>query len=755
MVFYYIIFGNISAIKATTLRVTFNKAVDKAKASFVVKRGTINTNIKSITWNENNTAADLVGFTAYPAGDYTVTVKGLEKEVSGNAKCEAQKVAKIEILGDVAVLSGVVGTAKTATVDFKVTDQYGEDVTSTFGGTLTKSTTATDGTTPIAISGSTITLTWATAPAKDQLVVVTLIDQATGTVGTKTLKVGLQSSASNITLSALKNKDSKVLRTNTTLATDVFAFDVNAVDQYGNTVKSATQLGNDYLVVAPTGLTTAWVSATSTEPAKLKVTGVPAVAGTYTITIVSKATGASTIATVAVEKEIALETLTLSTPSDLYILDEYVYIPFTAVDQYGNSITKYADLSAPGKVILSSTNATKYPVALEKNAVDGTARIKLSTGTGAAANDMVVVTAVANGKSSTITLKLNEKAIPTRIASISSDVAKKMVVGATSTIAHTDFVIKDQYERDMVLPASWSIKLTSSATAYVTAGTGITTVATKDLTGVAAGSSTITATLNDGTSDKANSSIEFVAETVAKTAITGFEIEVPEKVFVNATAYGSASAEEKAYAVDMVIYGKTANGDRVSLASGDVVNVSSTNTKVDLTNAVGQVYANGTLAAGVTEEPATIVAIVKGANDVVTTVTKNITLTNAAKVGGEIAVKATKADYLSFADGVVVMTSAKVTAMGTKVMSADSATKASVYFEVKDQYGVACAAVKPAYYTISAKKADGTAYTTEYAINATTGEFTIASHTPVSGDEITVTAITSTGKVKSVKIIVE
>ncbi|MCX7884039.1 MAG: Ig-like domain-containing protein [Caloramator sp.] len=741
---------SVSAIAANKMLVKFNKAVDTAKATFEVKFGTITTNIKSVTWNDAKTEATLEGFVSFAAGEYTVNVKGFDSEVKGTVKYENRKVAKIEILGDYAILIGP--GANAATVEFKVTDQYGQDATTALSSGLTTTTSANSYT----ISGTTITLNWSSSPAKDTPVVVSMVDPVTGTVGTKTLKVALPSAAGKIQLGALKNKDNKVLRTNTDLSTDIFAFDVNAVDQYGNPIKSATQLSNDYLVVTPAGITlqVQWVSATSTEPAKLKLVAVPTIAGTYTITVVSKATGDSAVASIVVEKAIALETFTLQTPSDLYILGEDLYIPFTAVDQYGNAITKYSQLY--GNVTLSTTNTTKYPIQLEKNPIDGTARIKLSTGAGAAANDIVMVTAIANNKVSTITVKLNPAKVPTRIAGLSKDAVTKMTVGATSTLSNTDFVIKDQYERDMTsLPTGWTIDVVSSDTTKVN-------VAGLRLSGVAVGSSTITAKLNNNGTVVGTSAFEFVAETVSKSNIASYVIDTADKIYTTNTTYSAATLEEKAYAVDIEVYGKTANGDKVALKSTDLINLHSTNAKVDLTSASGKVYANGTFAPGVTEENATIVATINGA-DGITTVLKNVKLTKEVPVGSSIAVKAISGQYDVFKDNVAVITTTQAIAMNGKVVSAHARynstdDRASVYFEVKDQYGVACSAVKPVYYVLTAKDAAGKSLGESgyaggaYSIN-NSGVLTVTSS--VAGDEITITAITVDGKTATVKVIVK
>jgi hypothetical protein len=735
-----------SAIASNKILVKFNKAVDTSKAVFEVKYGSIVTNIKSVTWNENKTEATLEGFVDFAAGDYSINVKGFDKVISGVVKYQTRKVVKIEILDDIAILKAE--GSQEATVPFKITDQYGQDATSVFGPSLNKSTTANDASTPISITGNVITLKWSSSPAKDSLVIVTLIDQTTGTVGTKTLRVAPPSQAGKIQLSALKNKDNKVLRTNTNLAVDKFAFDVIATDQYGKEVKNATQLDNDYMVVAPSGLTTTWISGTASQPAKLELAAVPNTAGTYTLTIVSKSTGDSAIANITVKAPLTLDTVTLQQPSDMYIIGEDLYIPFVAVDQEGNTVTKYSDIVS--KVSLSSTDTAKYPVALESDPISGIAKIKLSTGTGANANDTVMVTATvtANGKTSTVTLKLNAKAVPTRITGIKNAVTK-MTVGASSALAISNFVIKDQYERDMAaLPTGYAIVLTTSDSSKVSVS-GLT------LTGAAVGTSTITAYVNDGTNNIATSAYQFTAETVNKANIASYVIETAkDKVFLNNTAYSSATPEQKAYAVAYEVYGKTASGDKVGLKASDIINVTSTNTKVFLTTD-NKIYASGTLSGSTTEENATLIAMINGANGIVT-VTKNVTLTNVAPIGGSVAVKAVASDYQAFDNNVVAMSASKVNGMNGKIVSShaqynDPSDRASVYFEILDQYGVASASVSPVYYVLTATKVSGS--TANYSIDSSDGRLTISNAT--SGDKVEITCVTADGKTAKITILVK
>lgn len=119
---------SVSAINAKTLEVTFNTAVaeeDQAEATFDVKRGTIATTVEA-TWAEDGKSVELARATNLIAGTYTVTVGGLEFAEGANVgtvEVETQKIASLEITTENVVRDGA------ARLDYKVYDQYGEELT--------------------------------------------------------------------------------------------------------------------------------------------------------------------------------------------------------------------------------------------------------------------------------------------------------------------------------------------------------------------------------------------------------------------------------------------------------------------------------------------------------------------------------------------------------------------------------------------------------------------------------------------------
>jgi len=742
-------------VGAKKLEVKFNQAVDTSKAVVSVKRGAIATNLSNQDWSEDKTTLTLEGFANFVAGDYTVSVTGLsDAALSQVIKVEASKVASIAFKGDKLILTGATGTATTAKVGYSIKNQFGEEINN---AGVTAYTSAAS----VAAASGVATVTFGTAPAIDAIATVTLVDSATGVSAAGTFKVAAQSKVASYEFGELKNKDNKVLRTSTNVGTDKFQFDVAATDQYGLEITSATDLQADSLIsTSNVALTAQFVTGSDNKP-KLEVTGIPATAGTYNIIVVSKTSGKAVTLTVVVEKAISVASFNLVAPSDIFVVGETTYVPFEAVDQYGNVLTKYDDINP--FVTLSDSDA-HVTATLVKNPVTGEARVKVEVASTATADTTFFVTSIvtAEAKTSQISAKINAAAKPVRIAALKADsgvVTKLVKGGATTTIDAGDFQLKDQYERDISLPgAGFSIELTAldgTMNAVTLDDSDLSSGQTATVTaGANAGTETIVATLKEGANAVANSAVQVPVSVVEKSAIASYVIDVADKLYAptgtTATTYAAATAAQQAYAKGISVYGQDANGAKIALVAGDIVNRSSTNSNLEFTG--NNVFANAVADAS-KEESATIVVVVNGANGTATA-TKTITLTYAAPVAGDLVAKATSANVVSFADDVAVLTAAQMTAQNGDVVSSNKAgTRADVYFEVKDQYGVASAAVAPSYFTLSAKNAAGTAIPAAYSINATTGVLTV--NTVTSGDEITITAIMNDGKTKSFKIIVE
>ncbi len=87
------------------------------KLNLSLKKDGFKSNFTSITWNEDKTVATIELTSKITKGEFTVSVSGVaEQAVTGTVKTEDEKVAGIEILGEVAPST----SNTTATVGFQV-----------------------------------------------------------------------------------------------------------------------------------------------------------------------------------------------------------------------------------------------------------------------------------------------------------------------------------------------------------------------------------------------------------------------------------------------------------------------------------------------------------------------------------------------------------------------------------------------------------------------------------------------------------
>jgi trimeric autotransporter adhesin len=98
-------FSCFCAINAKTIKVTFNRPVEDAKAKFEVKKGSVTVNVAKVTFSSDKKSVELELASKLFEGEYTVNVTGLaDQTLTGSVAVENEKVAKIELLGDVAPL---------------------------------------------------------------------------------------------------------------------------------------------------------------------------------------------------------------------------------------------------------------------------------------------------------------------------------------------------------------------------------------------------------------------------------------------------------------------------------------------------------------------------------------------------------------------------------------------------------------------------------------------------------------------------
>ena len=433
----------VSAINAKTIEVDFNTAVeDTSKASVELLRGAFKQNA-TINWSEDKKSVQLVGASNFQAADYTVNISGLtEKTLTGSVKIEAQKVASIEILDEVAVVSdsnsdGSLPTGATATVGYQVKDQYGTDISDNI------SLTTNDGNT-VGASKGVVTLSGLNGKKVGDIVPVVLIDTATGTSASKTVKLSAESTVSSIEVAGIYNaKGEEVALNDASKASEAFIV-LNLKDQYGKEITDAAKASG--LVITntnPTNLTVAnaveKVKIGDKDKLVIKIADIKK-AGSTDVLLISTTNGQSAKYTVNVAETATSDAIAVSQP-EIAVEDETTLIPVTVTDKAGNVITDKKLLSNPTKGIKVG-GVTVAEEALEVK--DGQVFYKT---TFANAGTQALVFQSSTYKVATVTVSVKEAAKATLVRGLEKPLVLSTVKGAVTVTAKDHLVIEDQYGR--------------------------------------------------------------------------------------------------------------------------------------------------------------------------------------------------------------------------------------------------------------------------------------------------------------------
>lgn len=569
---------SVNAVNAKTIEVKFNTAVeDTTKATVELLRGTFKQNV-TLTWAEDKKSVQLVGATNFQAADYTVNVSGLtEKVLTSAVKIEAQKVASIEILDEVAVVNkavdakGVFPESTTATVGYVVKDQYGTDVTkSTELKTNDNANIVADKTKGV------ITLATALVTGKkvDDLVPVVLIDQATGTSVSKTVKLSAESTVSSIEVAGIYNaKGEAVALTDNSKAKEAFIV-LNLKDQYGKEITDAKKAAG--LVITNTNETNIKIAKTVTSQPigkdnKLVIAMTDILkAGDTDVLLISTTNGQSAKYTVKVTETSTSDAIAVSQP-EIAVADEATLIPLTVSDKDGNVITDKKLLADANKGIKVG-GKTVTPSELEVK--DGQVYYKNTFTT---EGTQALVFQSSTFKVATITVNVKAKAVATVVRGLKNPLVISTAQNPVTITAKDHLIIEDQYGREM-----------KNSTEKVT----VTLVGTSDVVSVDANNVVTalkngTATLNialktqNGTIDSA---VEVKVQATDGTEYAGYEIATigtikaatPKTFTVNGLLNGGKVALDAASEYTATVTGgkittpQVVTGGKINIASTDL-----------------------------------------------------------------------------------------------------------------------------------------------------------------------------------------
>lgn len=534
---------SVSAINAKTIEVTFNNAVDTEKAEIELLRGTFKQNV-TVKWAEDKKSVELIGAGNFQAADYTVSVTGLTEEaLSGAVKVEAQKVAKIEILDDVAVLSESDMTKATATVSYKVLDQYGEDITKTADIktndankiTLTKA----DGL--VKISNDIIK----DKKAGDTVVIV-LINDKSGVTESRTVKLSDESAVDTIEVTGIYNEKGKELNEDSKAAEFFLVLELK--DQYGKEIKDV-ELAKKLLV---TSTDEKVVKVQATDIVKKTIDKVDKLvlplasiegAGKSTILLISPANGNKTEYEVVVAETTRTDAVQLGQP-EIAVVGEDILLPLTVQDKEGNVVLDKKVLEHATKGIKIDGKDAK----VDDNLVikDEQAYVKIAKASNTTATHKTVVVTSSTNEVATVTFEVKKEAKATVVRGFKEPLVIK--AGATATEITADLLnIEDQYGRIMKDTTKVNVKVEN-----ITGDDKVVTVSNNNVTGQKNGEAKIVVSIED----VENSAAELTVKVTDGKEYASYEIEELGKVEFN---------KDKA----LVINGVLENGGKVALGNDE------------------------------------------------------------------------------------------------------------------------------------------------------------------------------------------
>ncbi|SFD39942.1 hypothetical protein SAMN05428981_101226 [Bacillus sp. OV194] len=572
---------------------------------------------------------------------------------------------------------------------------------------------------------------------------LTGVDSASGVVLTTQVEVSDAASTDVVTFDKLYNEDDLELNTGSTFGDFAILFD--AKDQYGNK-RSAAQFNSDVIVTSSNPAVVQVGAAVANQGPNSDQLGMPLVAGsglegTATITVISKTTGKAAQFTVTVKKAAQLDKFDIGAPTVTVAAGDTVEIPFTAVDQYGNDLTKY---SALNPFVNFTANGTGANLALVNDFVNKKAALEYTAPTTAGTYNLMAVTQT--GKVSQISVEVKDARTPSVVTG-TDKVVTNMVKGATNTISASNLVVTDQYGKKVSLNSTFftnykivleaadqnADKVTGFAgiTAATGAGSSVTLTASSTLTGTERVKAHIVA-LNGAAADTdvQGSEFEFNLSVLDKSAVSDYVVEDIPTIKEDAGA---------GYQVPLKVYGKKGDGSKVILPSSMFT---VTSTIANLTYAAGNLDANGVTGFDTAGKKSGQVIVVVNGADAAVTINKDVTVSNVASSVQTIAAASTASINVT---GNVV---------SGAVADVDTLSEILSTLEFVDQYGED---ITPAAGSMSVTFTNKSEYsTTDGSVltltNGTDATATIAGL--VAGDSFNVTFVTSNGKTQTLKVVV-
>ncbi len=703
----------VCAITATSLKVTFNKAVeDTSKVAFTVTRDG-NPVVLTATFADDKKSATLSSSTNLVAGQYTVKIAG--SDAAATVDVAAEKVAKIEFTSNVIVKTG----ADTGTIGYKVYNQYNEDITkSALAANLTWAAVGFDSLTDNNAGVLTVDKTGNFADTDS--FVISVIDPASGVTQKGTFTPAAAAALKDLSFGALTLPTGKTrIETNLASAADVA---VVAKDQYGNDITTAAALSAATTIVDnDANASASFVDVDGKPYLRLNTTGMTA-AKTITVTVLINATGTAVtynfdVVTAPAASEVALTAPTATIAAGDAIGS--VVVPLAVKDQFGADMTadQIAAAATAGAFTITSSNSAVLQSSDLTIATSGVNKGKLvNTGNAVrgAGQTTITVTVNATGKSASFVLDAKAVRAASTIA-VPAGITTNLLSGASTSFKY-NFV--DQYGEtftDLTTDAA-DLKVNLSVTKVSGDDNGLTVSPAGDvadestldatdavtLTAAAGktGTYTVTAKLikisTGETVSQASTNVTVAANNAAGMT---YSLEAIPTLYANSAAATGVTGSDW-YAAPVKVVAKDANGNTYAIPNSQILNVTTdkgdvlvssgalgnvTVDKQDNSWVVGADDADNITFATGSNTATDTVRVTLNTADGVQILTKEVTISKEAPKTQELRIVDTDLDA---GDHYKLASAAKDVASATFANRAAAATGTAAFVLAKDQYGV-------------------------------------------------------------------
>ena len=626
-----------AAINVRTIAVTFNRDLTKSEQAAVkveVTREKATQSIKATFKDAKTLYITRDSETAFAAATYKVGLTG-EVKATFDVAVQAQKATALTI--DSTVL--VDGNDK-AEIKVSLVDQYGEKMNYTADAFSIIATNKTQNNKAVTVNVADNKFTVDTKTTAEEFktndeIQLTLLHKSSALSATATLKVVESTYVTSIELAS-----------NVTLPTGVTRLTQNSANASAP-VKVYYTAKNNYGEAVDLKDATDAYTLTSTNPSVLDTSNVEfgtdadgktyvaikgfGAEGNATLVLLTNRTGALSKIDLNVLKNAGeVNTAEYAATSVEVAQGSKAYIPMKFYDMYGDKV------EASKATVALTPSDSKLAANFISTPGDNYGSIEIDA-TSATANSTVIVTATVNGVPTIITVKVGATAVPSNLT-VKADTTS-LIAGSTAKIA---LDVKDQYAGSATVAdtrgaeGSYYVKATvldntdEVVTAAVTSSKGVT------VTGVKAGTRNVKVDLVKVGAGEAATDTVVDTKTVAFTVEANTATNLTYAVNDIATLYKGAAfdgAKENAYAKEITITGKKANGAIINIPASKILSVTSDNANVKAGKVSDKWYvgANAADADKITADLTAKLTIVVATDDGSTIVTKDVTVSKEDK----------------------------------------------------------------------------------------------------------------------------